>query len=219
MNGQQIAKGLGLSAAMVSKLRRRGMPTTSIEAAQKWRKRHLNPAMVKGARFDASCAGATAPSAVAVTADVEPTSGVATDGSDALELVERLAEFGALLLAQGRFDQIESSLRAALRLVPKALRGSIGIALQPDDPRGPCGAAGDVQQAFRAVVPAAVWEELMRPLIDAINEDAAKANGGTDETAPDLESDADEQRFESILYAIATGELRVVPEKERDASV
>lgn len=47
-----LAELLGISKGAVSKLAGRGMPTHTVEAARAWRKAHLNPASVKGARFD-----------------------------------------------------------------------------------------------------------------------------------------------------------------------
>lgn len=44
---KELAAALGVSAAMVSKLAKRGMPTDSLERAQRWRKRHLEPSRVK----------------------------------------------------------------------------------------------------------------------------------------------------------------------------
>jgi hypothetical protein len=45
-----LARALGISAAMVSKLKQRGMPVTSIEAAQRWRRENLDPALLKTMR-------------------------------------------------------------------------------------------------------------------------------------------------------------------------
>ena len=42
MKQKDLAKGLGLSEAMVSRLVRRGMPKGSIEAASRWRGRNLS---------------------------------------------------------------------------------------------------------------------------------------------------------------------------------
>jgi phage terminase Nu1 subunit (DNA packaging protein) len=50
MKGTDLALALGITPQMVSKLRRRGMPTSSVEAAQKWRRRHLEAARVKDQR-------------------------------------------------------------------------------------------------------------------------------------------------------------------------
>lgn len=48
----ELAKLLDISPAMVSRLAKRGMPTDTVERAQRWRKRHLEPGRVKGSRFD-----------------------------------------------------------------------------------------------------------------------------------------------------------------------
>lgn len=83
---KDLAEQLGISAAMVSKLVKRGMPTDSVERARRWRRRHLEPGRVKGVRFDPQApAVQTAPvieriaqnwdnqlaSPLALTADVE----------------------------------------------------------------------------------------------------------------------------------------------------
>ncbi len=52
MQQNELAKLLDISTAMVSRLAKRGMPTDTLERAQRWRKRHLEPGRVKGARFD-----------------------------------------------------------------------------------------------------------------------------------------------------------------------
>lgn len=52
MQQKELAKLLGISPAMVSRLAKRSMPTDSLERAERWRRRHLEPARVKGARFD-----------------------------------------------------------------------------------------------------------------------------------------------------------------------
>ncbi len=61
MQQKELAKLLGISPAMVSRLAKRGMPIDCPERAQRWRKRHLEPGRVKGARFDP--AQATKPTA------------------------------------------------------------------------------------------------------------------------------------------------------------
>jgi hypothetical protein len=52
MQQNELAKLLDISTAMVSRLAKRGMPTDTLERAQRWRKRHLEPGRVKGARLD-----------------------------------------------------------------------------------------------------------------------------------------------------------------------
>lgn len=53
MQQKELADALGISPTMVSKLVKRGMPATSLEAAQRWRRRHLEPARMKNARMNA----------------------------------------------------------------------------------------------------------------------------------------------------------------------
>jgi hypothetical protein len=48
---KDLATALGISAAMISKLAKRGMPTDTLERAERWRRRHLEPGRVKGVRY------------------------------------------------------------------------------------------------------------------------------------------------------------------------
>ena len=52
MQQKELAALLGISPAMVSKLKKMSMPTDTVERAQRWRKRNLEPGRIKGARFD-----------------------------------------------------------------------------------------------------------------------------------------------------------------------
>lgn len=49
---KELARLLGVSESIVSRHAKQGMPTDSLERAQRWRKRHLEPGRVKGVRFD-----------------------------------------------------------------------------------------------------------------------------------------------------------------------
>lgn len=49
---KELAQLLGVSESLVSRHAKRGMPTDSLERAQRWRKRHLEPGRVKGSRYD-----------------------------------------------------------------------------------------------------------------------------------------------------------------------
>ncbi len=51
MQQKELAQLLDISPAMVSRLAKRGMPTDTLERAERWRKRHLEPGRVKGSRF------------------------------------------------------------------------------------------------------------------------------------------------------------------------
>jgi hypothetical protein len=52
MQQKELATLLDISPAMVSRLVKRGMPTDTIERAERWRRRHLEPGRVKGSRAD-----------------------------------------------------------------------------------------------------------------------------------------------------------------------
>ena len=50
MQQKELATLLDISPTMVSRLAKRGMPTDTLERAERWRKRHLEPGRVKGSR-------------------------------------------------------------------------------------------------------------------------------------------------------------------------
>lgn len=50
MNKTQLALNLGISRRMVYKLMNKGMPTDSLQAAQDWRKKNINPLLSKNHR-------------------------------------------------------------------------------------------------------------------------------------------------------------------------
>lgn len=52
MTKAELAQALGISASMVSRLARRGMPVDCVDRAKRWRKRHIEPGRIKGVRFD-----------------------------------------------------------------------------------------------------------------------------------------------------------------------
>lgn len=79
MKQKDLAAELGISPAMVSRLARRGMPTDSVQRAQKWRRSHLSPARVKGNRADTvapSRALAPADGAAVSQPELEPAAAV-----------------------------------------------------------------------------------------------------------------------------------------------
>ena len=52
-NRTHLAELLGIAKSAVTAQAARGMPTYSLEAAQEWRRRNIDPARVKGNRMDA----------------------------------------------------------------------------------------------------------------------------------------------------------------------
>lgn len=81
MNQKELAEALSISPAMVSKLAKRGMPTDSLERAQRWRGRHLEPGRVKANRIGA----ATAPSMATPPASCAPLATVQASTLDTTE--------------------------------------------------------------------------------------------------------------------------------------
>ena len=52
METKELAKLLGISHQMANRLKKRGMPTDSLEAAMEWRKRNLDVTQTKSWRID-----------------------------------------------------------------------------------------------------------------------------------------------------------------------
>lgn len=82
MNQNELAEQLGISPGMVSKLKKRGMPTDNIDRAKRWRKRHLQPGMVKGVKFDPR-ADVVVDATPAVDS-VRPVAAIGPDGAEAM---------------------------------------------------------------------------------------------------------------------------------------
>jgi hypothetical protein len=57
MKLKDLAYALGISDSMASRLAKKGMPTYSIEAAEKWRAKNLDPSMTKQNRADGNQGG------------------------------------------------------------------------------------------------------------------------------------------------------------------
>lgn len=104
MKQKELAALLGISGAAVSKLAKRGMPTDSLERAKRWRKRHLEPGRIKGAKFD--------PKAPMVS---DQAAAVAEVERLALVLLPKLSEACSYLDQ----EQIVAPLRCELRALPE----------------------------------------------------------------------------------------------------
>lgn len=113
---KDLAKLLGISASMVSRLVKKGMPTDSVERAQRWRKRHLEPGRIKGARFDPTAAAEAVPR-----------------HDPAAILHELAAGADLLLLGATAFDdapgvaEAVAPLRTALRQLPDDARPRLSL--------------------------------------------------------------------------------------------
>lgn len=123
MMKKELAALLGISGAMVSKLSKRGMPTDSLERAQRWRKRHLDPGRVKGTRFD----GYYAPRLEAQPVKRGPV-------IDRVALASGLLNVASVALtAGGCIDALVPGLRAALAAVPAHERNGLSVPMNVMD--------------------------------------------------------------------------------------
>lgn len=119
MTMKELAELLGVSISMVSRLAKRGMPTDSLERAQRWRKRHLEPGRVKGSRYDPTRKAEPA------APGPGPTQAASRDRSAPaavpVEAAERLVMDTAAVLAANDQDEVAgmvAHLRELLRSLP-----------------------------------------------------------------------------------------------------
>ena len=108
-----LARLLNIDRAMVSRLKKRGMPTGSLEAAQTWRQHNLNPAQ----RKDSNSARAWH----------HTRSGTPAAARAALARVHGLANLALEAVNVGRFGLVEAELREALRAVPSDARDGVQL--------------------------------------------------------------------------------------------
>lgn len=126
-NQTHLAELLNVSKGSVSRMAARGMPTESLEAAQAWRKSKLDPARIKGARFDQYRKSQPQP-----TAKPAPTPTLADAQSDHLAHAVALMNLADASLANGvSIDALVPTLRAALHAVPEDERLSATMPLEP----------------------------------------------------------------------------------------
>ena len=113
MQQKELAALLGVSPAIVSRHAKRGMPTDTLERAEKWRRRHLEPGRVKGVRYEPNRTAKPAPLKPAIPALAAPCITVAD--------VEVMADLTDGALARGNQEAAEIrtvQLRGLLRQLP-----------------------------------------------------------------------------------------------------
>ena len=127
MKQKDLAKGLGLSEAMVSRLVRRGMPKGSIEAASRWRGRNLSALRVD-----------LRPAADSVAARVEKVRQLMAAAADDFEgHADRLRAAMRGVPQYARAD-MQIDLEVTRRLLPVDLINELGgPSFAPDDGGGP----------------------------------------------------------------------------------
>jgi hypothetical protein len=135
MTQSELAAALGVNPSIVSRLRQRGMPTHSLEAAQAWRRRNVAPYHKShsspGVRpVLAAGANGTELATVDELERLLRKSALMT-GEAALQVVRALADSAADLLAAGRpLGAIEPALRVAMASVPHDLRDRTQVQIE-----------------------------------------------------------------------------------------
>lgn len=113
MQQQELATLLGVSAGMVSRHVKKGMPTDTLERAEKWRRRHLEPGRVKGVRYE--------PKRIAKPTLSKPVSPARAVPGVTVADVEVLADLTDAALTRGNQDVAETTvkqLRGLLKQIP-----------------------------------------------------------------------------------------------------
>lgn len=120
--GRQIAAHLGITPGRVSQLKHEGLPTDSIEAAERWYRANVDPVRSIGNRLSRGAPIPKWPD--------NRQAAVQRDGAAALDRAARLGDAAHHALAAGAFGVMEPELRAALRAVPLADRSRLEL---PED--------------------------------------------------------------------------------------
>ncbi len=108
---KDLAIALGISAPMVTKLHQRGMPIDSVEAAQQWRRQHLDPGRVKP--------GTSTPR----RRQADPVLPAPVDAEQALQSAQWLMDTASeRLRAGGDIGPLVQSMRLSLAAVPVEIR-------------------------------------------------------------------------------------------------
>jgi hypothetical protein len=113
MQQKELAELLGISTAMVSRLVKRGMPTDTAKRAERWRKRHLEPGRIKGARFDPKQATMQTTPKPGPAAAVVPNMSVSDVEAAGIELDNALTAGD-----QARVEVMTEQVRNLLRQLP-----------------------------------------------------------------------------------------------------
>jgi hypothetical protein len=124
MQQNELAALLNISPAMVSRLKKKGMPTDTAERAERWRRRHLEPGRIKGSRFDPTQAAEPTARKPAPAAAAVPGVSVADVEAAGIELDNALAT-----VDQAWADVMLQQVRDSLR--------SMGLETDPNDKAEP----------------------------------------------------------------------------------
>ena len=195
MNQRELADALGIDGALVSRLKARGMPVDSVQAAQDWRRKNVNPyyrsqqapAAPRAPAQDWTQPPPTGDMMATISAiELELKSSAVMPSTALLAVVAGLASAAFGLLSAGKpLGTIEPALRAAMSAVPAPIRDQTEVSLL-------------VYQALCATV--VEYVESTFESREAREADRLAFQAGGDVAAADM------GRF---WYQVAAGEVRV----------
>lgn len=192
-NQKELAAALGMSEGQVSKLKRRGMPTDSIEAARAWRSRNVGGYV----RTDAAAASAAA------TAPADPGApGAAQTAGPPLDLgQERAALARAQRLSVEMRNAVQAGEYAPIKLLAQVLASASRAVAErfdhlPGDLRKKCPEMSEAQRDQVAAVIAAArceWIAATAHLVAAdltAHDDVSDTDDDDEVITPDPENAA-----------------------------
>lgn len=143
MQLKDLAEALDISPSMVSQLKKRGMPVDSVDAAERWRRRHLTFARTKGNRAGTE-RPAQAEGAIGKSVPCGRVSDTLVDRATAAALarVRALGLLGKDALAGDTFEVLRPMLQHAMAAVPPAAREHVQLPLEVWDALTACIPAG-----------------------------------------------------------------------------
>lgn len=179
-NRTHLAELLGIAKSAVTAQAARGMPTDSVEAAQEWRRRNIDPGRKKGNRLDAHYQPRQP------VRPVQPAPQPVAPEPDWFALAALSLDLAALVLDGGQsIDVLIPSLRAALHWVPEHERPALPLPL-----------------SVISVLVKHVSDALPSPENNPLNDDGTPMYCNT-------MSEADAQEMGTFWYSVAAGEVRL----------
>jgi len=178
-NRTHLAELLGIAKSAVTAQATRGMPTDSLEAAQAWRKRNIDPARMKGNRFDAHYQRRPVQTPARPSATPEPAW---------FELAALALDLAELVLESGQsIDPLVPTLRLALHCVPEHERAALPLPV-----------------AVIKLLVAPVLDALPDRAANPVNDDNTPFY-----VTGNAMSEADAQEMGRFWYSVAAGEVRL----------
>lgn len=105
----QLALQLNIDPALVTRYKKRGMPTHSLAAADAWRRANVRPRMTR------------------------PKAGTAAAARNALHTIERNAQLWHAAAVAGRFELVRAEVQQALQAVPASHEAKVRLSRETFD--------------------------------------------------------------------------------------